>query len=211
MAILLDVPYAEKDQAKALGALWNPEIKRWYAKNRYSYPKLKRWISQNENFFIICEQLYIIQGERICFKCGKKTRVIGYGVESYFEFGDEVDNGVYHDKGGEIHVTDYIAPFPDKLLNYVQSNYNYKEKYSKFAGCTYLANCCDNCDTLQGDYFLFNEVDSPFWINDESDASKLKLYRIPLEYDLVVDFASITLSSNDFLIKEYGQISDLNL
>ena len=32
--LLLDVPYGEKDTVKALGAKWNPEIKRWYVKNR---------------------------------------------------------------------------------------------------------------------------------------------------------------------------------
>lgn len=29
--IWLDVPYAQKDQAKVLGARWDPEVKRWYA------------------------------------------------------------------------------------------------------------------------------------------------------------------------------------
>ncbi|MHA6629156.1 DUF5710 domain-containing protein [Pseudonocardia sichuanensis] len=28
--LYLDVPYAEKDEAKALGARWDPQIKRWY-------------------------------------------------------------------------------------------------------------------------------------------------------------------------------------
>lgn len=29
--IWLDVPYSQKDQAKALGARWGPDVKRWYA------------------------------------------------------------------------------------------------------------------------------------------------------------------------------------
>jgi hypothetical protein len=29
--IVLSVPFSEKDDAKALGAQWNPEIKKWYA------------------------------------------------------------------------------------------------------------------------------------------------------------------------------------
>jgi hypothetical protein len=28
--LLLNVPYEEKDEAKALGARWNADIKKWY-------------------------------------------------------------------------------------------------------------------------------------------------------------------------------------
>lgn len=48
MSILLNVPFAEKDEAKKLGAWWNPELKRWYSKSREDYPKLKKWISKEK-------------------------------------------------------------------------------------------------------------------------------------------------------------------
>lgn len=38
----LDVPFAEKDEAKALGARWDPKAKRWYAP-REDVPELRRW------------------------------------------------------------------------------------------------------------------------------------------------------------------------
>jgi hypothetical protein len=38
----LDVPYSEKDEAKALGARWDPGTKRWYAP-RPGMDDLKRW------------------------------------------------------------------------------------------------------------------------------------------------------------------------
>ena len=40
--IWLDVPYAQKDQAKALGARWDPEVKRWYAP-RPNMTSLQPW------------------------------------------------------------------------------------------------------------------------------------------------------------------------
>jgi hypothetical protein len=40
--IWLDVPYQEKDQAKALGARWDPAAKRWYAP-RAGIGGLQRW------------------------------------------------------------------------------------------------------------------------------------------------------------------------
>ena len=30
MSLIIDVPYAEKDEAKSLGAKWNPNLKKWY-------------------------------------------------------------------------------------------------------------------------------------------------------------------------------------
>jgi hypothetical protein len=39
----LDVPYAEKDAAKAAGARWDPDVRRWYAPQEALLPKLARW------------------------------------------------------------------------------------------------------------------------------------------------------------------------
>lgn len=41
MAVLLNVPYAEKDQAKALGAWWNNDLKKWYVPSEKNYYKFK--------------------------------------------------------------------------------------------------------------------------------------------------------------------------
>ena len=35
--IILNVPFEEKDEAKKLGAIWDPEIKKWIAKDRRKY------------------------------------------------------------------------------------------------------------------------------------------------------------------------------
>lgn len=40
----LDVPYAEKDEAKALGARWDPDARRWYAP-RPDTAGLDRWVA----------------------------------------------------------------------------------------------------------------------------------------------------------------------
>jgi hypothetical protein len=42
--IWLDVPYAEKDEAKAAGAWWDPDARRWYAP-RPGLDRLTRWVA----------------------------------------------------------------------------------------------------------------------------------------------------------------------
>jgi hypothetical protein len=42
--LIIDVPYAEKDQAKALGAKWNPEAKKWFIPDGVAQDKFTKWI-----------------------------------------------------------------------------------------------------------------------------------------------------------------------
>lgn len=44
----LDVPFAQKDEAKALGARWDPAAKRWYAPDAAALQRLSRWEGKPE-------------------------------------------------------------------------------------------------------------------------------------------------------------------
>lgn len=212
MALLLHVPYEEKDIVKKLGAWWNPEIKRWYVRDKKDYPKFRNWITDKQEFTIVCDYIYIVEGKQSCYRCGESTRVIGFGVEHYFEFVDTNDDEEsYYYEEGEIHIVSHFKPMPQRLLEYVQKQYNYKMRYSQTISDSYMANGCDHCDALQGDFFLFGEVGSPFWVDSKEVASQLKLYRIPLKYDLVFDFMEVGWGSEDWLIKKYGKITEISL
>lgn len=210
MPLILNVPYEERDDAKQRGALWDAQRKKWYVKNKKNYSDFIKWLPK-ETYYIICDYLYIIEGVQLCFKCGKETKVIGYGVENYFEFEVENECSSFIYEEDEIRITSHIEPLPNELFKYLQVNYNYKIKYSKMKNDSYLANCCTNCDVLQGDFFLFDEVDSPFFIHNEETASKLTLYRVKLDFDLPVSNVEMSWSTNDYLIKEHGKFIDLNI
>ncbi len=217
MALLLNVPYKDKDIVKEMGAKWNPTLKKWYVENKKDYGNFRYWISEKEYFSIICDYIYIIEGSKKCFKCGKNTRVICYGIENYFEFIDEdegtdefgfIEDSFYYN--GNIDIAAHVEPMPNDLLKYIQSKYNYKMRFSKTINQKYLANCCDNCDMLQGDFYLFDEPNSPFFVENPKIASKLKIYKIPLEYDLVVDEIEVSFYDNDNFMKKYSQFINMN-
>ena len=42
---VLKVPYAEKDEAKALGARWNPTRKSWYVPDGVPVEPFERWLA----------------------------------------------------------------------------------------------------------------------------------------------------------------------
>ncbi len=46
--IILKVPYAEKDQAKALGARWNSARKVWYVPDGQAAAPFERWLDASQ-------------------------------------------------------------------------------------------------------------------------------------------------------------------
>lgn len=84
MALIINVPYEEKDEAKALGAFWNSDLKKWYVKDRKNYQKFEKWFSASERYIIACDNLYLIEAEKICWKCKKTTKVICFGIGNHY-------------------------------------------------------------------------------------------------------------------------------
>lgn len=90
----------------------------------------------------------------------------------------------------------------------LEKEYNYYYGFSKTLGHKCYANHCQSCGALQGNFFLFHEVDSPFWIDSPHSAEKLKLYKVKLPYDIAT-LAYPSYSSEDELIEAYGQKLEL--
>ena len=47
--IYLNVPYAEKDAAKALGAKWDAAKKKWYAPGAIDIAQFAKWTPESTN------------------------------------------------------------------------------------------------------------------------------------------------------------------
>lgn len=209
--LLLNVPYEEKDEAKSLGARWNPELKKWYVERKENYHKFKKWISRLDSFVVVCDYIYIVEGVKKCFRCGKDTRVVAFGIEDCIEFGeDTAEEGFYEDFEGIINIASSINPMPKVLEECLTEVYNYSYRYSKTVKHSYWANGCDNCDMIQGNFYLFNEVDSPFFITNPQDAHNLTIYKIPLKYDMVFDSVEIAYGSEDYLIKRFAKCEEID-
>ena len=57
---------------------------------------------------------------------------------------------------------------------------------------------------------MFQEVNSPFFIDSEEKLQNLKIYKINLKYDIIVN-ANVHYSSTDEMIKQYGRYQVLNI
>lgn len=225
MKLYLNVPYAEKDTAKALGAKWNARVKKWYFDGeRSDYAKFSEWILRDTDDAVIAtDYIYIIEGVQRCWKCGRLTRVIGLGIGEFVHIYGETDDPQYEfwedyaDEDEELHLAwaDREEDIPPKLLNYLKQNYSVKTGYSKTIGGKCFANHCDCCGALQGNWFLFSEPDSPLSSCAEGQEledrmSRLKIKGIPIEDDLLLNW-NIGFSSNDSAYLKYGQFEELVL
>lgn len=191
------------------------KIKKWYVENKEDYYKFMKWIPEEADIVAI-ENLYLFEGIHRCFRCGKETRVIGFGIDKYInvcfiedleEDRDYINDGLNNE---DIHIVGPIYPIPEKILEYLTDKYNYKMRYSKTTGDSAMRNCCDHCDVLQGDFFLFDEVDSPFFIDNDEKLKRLKIFRIKLKHDLPLQ-AAMGFASYDELFKEKCEIVDLDI
>ncbi|MBQ3163621.1 MAG: hypothetical protein IJC02_03650 [Lachnospiraceae bacterium] len=225
MRLFLDVPYSEKDEAKSLGAKWNAIVKKWYVEVKpEEYVKFAKWIMKDTDDAIIAtEYIHIIETERECWKCKQLTRVIGLGIGEYVHIYGEIDDPQYEyiqdymEVGEEVRLAwvDKEEDVPPKLLNYIKEKYSVKTGYSKTIGGKCFANHCDCCGAMQGNWFLFNEPDSPLsscvdGVELINRMKKIKVKGIPIDDNLQLNW-SIGFCSNDYAYLKYGQYEELVL
>ena len=61
MRLYLNVPYSEKDEAKALGAKWNVKAKKWYTDVQADeYIKFSKWILRDTDDAIIATEYILL-------------------------------------------------------------------------------------------------------------------------------------------------------
>jgi len=205
MSLLLNVPYEDKDEVKALGANWNPNIKKWYVEDIENYFNFQKWfITQNPDL-IVLDHIYIVIGEHSCFSCHKTIPVVALATD-YYIF---IDGNNAEIINGDISFISSIEQLPNGLSNYLKDTHNFFRDYSKTVRGYYIANHCSNCRRLQGDWFLHNEPDGPFFMNDEEAAKALKIQRIQLPFDMEL-VGCVGFCSGDFLIRKHAQITKLD-
>ncbi len=225
MSLYLNVPYEEKDEIKALGGKWDLKVKKWYVETSYDkYIKFSKWLLRDdEEAYIATEYIFLIEAEQKCWKCDKLTKVVALGIGEYVYIYGGVDSPEfdivqdYVDIGEELHIAwvDKEEQIPLKLLKYLKKKYSVKTTFSKTLNEYCFANHCDFCGALQGNWFLFNEMNSPFSVyGSESEIiekiGRLKIKAIPIDDDLHLHW-NIYHSSEDNIYLKYGKFEELIL
>jgi len=222
--LYLNIPYAEKEEAKSLGARWDASIKKWY----YDGPakehlKFAKWIVNNAEYALIArEYIHILEGSRICFRCGKETTVIALGIGEHHVIYINEDNkyDIYIredlvDEGELIHLSwvDKEEDTPLVLLMYLKEHYTVKTGNSQIAGECF-ANHCQHCGVIQGNNYIMDETDSPLSVTIadckelKARISRVKIKSIPINDNIQLNW-TISYSDNDYAYLRYGSYEEI--
>ncbi|WP_217806551.1 DUF5710 domain-containing protein, partial [Chromobacterium violaceum] len=86
----LEVPYAEKDEAKALGARWDQSQKKWYAPKNLDLTPFEKWLPSS----LAISPILLAKSVDTCWKCKSTTPVYAVACKTIIDYvGDE--EGVY--------------------------------------------------------------------------------------------------------------------
>lgn len=193
MSLLINVPYSDKEEVKKLGAKWNPQLKSWYIESERDYYKFVKWIlAGKEQIDILSSKLFILQRQRVCYKCNRITPVYALIFPHHFTLynmnrTEAMVPIVYDDNC----IVSSIPALPATIEKQLELSSCYKD-YSKTIGDYYIANHCCYCNSLQGNYPLFFEDDSPFDINNiyediVNNRALLNIRKVVLEFDFVAN------------------------
>ncbi|MHC1481473.1 DUF5710 domain-containing protein [Frateuria aurantia] len=210
----LKVPFSHKDEAKSLGARWDPSLKVWYVPDGVDIAPLVRWLPvakeselQHEpDFMVRSPYYYVIESSTSCWKCLNLTRVFSFFLpeeHEQFEFVEDEDESftlsvdlgkwVCHGYRGTVsNISDLSRKVANELSRYTKK---FKSAYSKGGG-RYMMNHCEHCGSKQGDFYMHCEPGGAFFPVSPEDASRMILNKINDRFEAN---CGVGFSTDDFM------------
>lgn len=194
----LDVPYSEKDEAKRLGARWNPERRVWYVPEGVDPRPFSRWWITQEAapaFNLYAPEAYLVSSPERCWRCSAPVTVIGFLLAPGFEAndvwesdeGEALDDWQRYDDWSYAH---YIAELPPDIADIASAaSPHYRPAFSKTIQGRYWANHCPSCGVLQGDFGLFCEPGGAFLPMAEWEVQDQRAARLAIPFEATAEFS----------------------
>jgi hypothetical protein len=183
----LKVPYAEKDEVKALGARWEPARRCWYIPDGLDLRPFRRWIPAPDvglpGLNLRSLETYVVTAPRRCWRCEQATTVVGFLMAPDFEdfsvWEGDLDGGGRWGGGEGWCFAFYIDTLPSTLAAQAMTRApRYRRAFSKTTQSSYWANHCSECGALQGDFHLFEEPGEPFLPRDSRDLAGHRAFAV---------------------------------
>ncbi|MBF8224531.1 DUF5710 domain-containing protein [Halomonas sp. 328] len=210
----LKVPFSEKDEAKRLGARWDPENKVWYVPEGKDPSGFMKWLPDIPDYNIRAACYQIAESEKLCWKCGASTKVIGFLLPEGFEYVEPLDpedagfgpSDEYTEEELQAWLKSensvewcyidsptypfFITELPNTVSDEARKiSSNYRRNYSKQAGESYWMNHCQSCGMKQGDFAMHQEPSGVFFPFNGSEAERITLHPIHSQFLCSGDFS----------------------
>jgi hypothetical protein len=209
----LEVPFAEKDEAKALGARWDPASRTWYLPAGLDPAPFRRWLPgvKEEGETELLPPVYSVESKSECWRCGRVSSVATVAAESFVARHDSGD-GASPELLGEpveldLYVFSGIEYLPEELVEEVRKvNSGYRRRFSKNAGASYYMNHCASCGAQLGDFYMHSEPGGAFFPTAPRAARAIRLRRLAVPGRPMITGSPSMVSPN--LILKYAERVD---
>lgn len=192
--VVLTVPFAEKDQAKALGARWDSGLRTWYVPDGLSSAPFASWLPAADRWNVRATHYWIVASDTTCWKCDGLTTAFTLALPSGHETleGDDLgDEWIDHD---HLTVLSYITDVSDEVLKEAgRICTGWRSDFSKTTESRYWMNHCRSCGMKQGDFSLHSEPGGAFFPLDERELARWVFYPVPHRLHASADTSISTL------------------
>lgn len=182
MHIPLNVPFQDKDFVKKIGAQWDNSRKIWYLWDYKKIQDVKQWLTEDYNIYIT-ENLYLVEGQRICWGCKKSTPVFSVGADKFSFYSKDERMWKFSPKFYLFNGISKHCNQLNSLARSISQNHFWVSK-SKTIQTSYLMNHCYYCNRHQGENYLYDEMDAVFAPDNYINASTLTLHKIKIDVDI---------------------------
>jgi hypothetical protein len=160
--IELRVPLPEKDQARQLGARWDPQNSTWYVPDGVDATPLQKWIPAPQSPNILAEHWFLATTTRQCWRCHAPTHVFGIVLPEQHEAlvveGTADGSDDYWQPSDLPTMLSYVADVLESVAKRLRSLApRYHIDYSQTTHSFYWMNHCEHCKAKLGDFETFHE------------------------------------------------------
>ncbi|WP_132093121.1 DUF5710 domain-containing protein [Caulobacter sp. BK020] len=191
------MPYAERNQAEALGARWEPSRRCWYVPDGMDLLPFRRWFPEQDpgvpGLNLRSLETYVVTAPHRCWRCEKDTVVAGFlmapGFEDFSVWEDDPD-GQGHWGGGEgWRFAFHIDTLPSSIAaQAIMRTPRYRRAFSQATRSAYWANHCSECEAPQSDLQLFEKPGGPFVPRDGDDWPGHRAFRVKGAFEAAGSF-----------------------
>ncbi|MDO6658108.1 DUF5710 domain-containing protein [Anaerobacillus sp. 1_MG-2023] len=197
----LNVPYKEKEVAKSYGARWHRERRRWYIEGEIvDNEEFCKWLNYEEDYSLFATRFYLAESVRRCWKCKKNNRVLGMLYDNYQNLmpdsyiidSKEIEVNVWHDEYEPFFSP--LSALTDETVQVLESiNHPIAQECVNLAKKKNAQQYCEHCNSKQGNFYLFEEIDSPFSFMDLKLLNNISLYKVehPVKSNAIPFFSSL--------------------
>ena len=177
--IHLTVPFADKDEAKRLGARWDPQERVWFVPDGIASARFSQWMPAWD---VRSNRYWVVSGETYCWKCDQPTEVYALAVPPGHEtLSDDDGDGDDEEwvRQDALQFLMYVSDMDNGVLAELQQRCpGWTRDYSKTTESHYWMNHCQHCRMKQGDFPLHSEPGGAFFPTDEAELKRLTFHRV---------------------------------